>query len=135
MNYFYYSNYQSKIQQLKPGNYGLSNALLDTPWPKVSRGKEKFNSILSTGKIEFENLFELLKDEKTAPEDQLPKTGLELERERALSAMFIKTPNYGSRSSTVVLVDHGNEVTYVERVYDLETFDYKQHEFQLKLND
>jgi uncharacterized protein with NRDE domain len=126
---YYYSNYQSKIVKLEPGTYGLSNALLDTPWPKVKRGKEKFTSAINQDEIEISSLFEILRDERMAPDDQLPNTGLELERERALSAMFIKTPNYGSRCSTVLLVDHNNQVTYSERVYDLNTFEFSQKGF------
>ncbi len=129
---YYYSNYQSKILKLQPGHYGLSNALLDTPWPKVKRGKEKFASVIEQ-EVDVNNLFEMLRDESIAPDDQLPDTGLELERERALSAMFIKTPNYGSRCSTVVLVDQNNAVNYVERVYDLETFEFSQQAFQFEI--
>ena len=129
---YYYSNYQSKIVQLKRGTYGLSNALLDTPWPKVQRGKQKFASVVNQDVIEVESLFEILRDETIAPDDQLPNTGLDMERERALSAMFIKTPNYGSRCSTVVLVDKDNYVSYVERVFNLETFDYQQQEFHFE---
>ena len=129
---YYYSNYQSKIVQLKRGTYGLSNALLDTPWPKVQRGKQKFASVVNQDVIEVESLFEILRDETIAPDDQLPNTGLDMERERALSAMFIKTPNYGSRCSTVVLVDKDNHVSYVERVFNLETFDYQQQEFHFE---
>lgn len=126
---YYYSNYQSKIIKLEPGTYGLSNALLDTPWPKVKRGKEKFKSVIDQDKIAIDSIFEILRDERIAPDDQLPNTGLDMERERALSAMFIKTPNYGSRCSTVVLVDYNNSVTYSERVYDLDTFSFEQNQF------
>jgi uncharacterized protein with NRDE domain len=130
---YYYSNYQSKIVKLNKGFYGLSNHLLDTPWPKVKRGKEKMKSVLSQSDPRPSALFEVLTDEKIAPDDQLPSTGLDIERERALSAMFIKSPNYGSRCSTVVLVDNDNNVSYIERVYDLETFDHTEKEFDWKI--
>ena len=129
---YYYSNYQSKIIKLEAGTYGLSNSLLDTPWPKVKRGKEIFSSAINHYEIAIESIFEILEDESIAPDDQLPNTGLDIERERALSAMFIKTPNYGSRCSTVVLVDKDNQVSYSERVYDLETFDFNQQEFHFE---
>lgn len=129
---YYYSNYQSKIVKLEPGTYGLSNSLLDTPWRKVKWGKEKFTSAINQNEITIDNIFEILKDESIAPDDQLPSTGLDIERERALSAMFIKTPNYGSRCSTVVLVDKDNQVSYSERVYNLETFDFDQQEFHFE---
>ncbi|MEQ9412962.1 MAG: NRDE family protein, partial [Cyclobacteriaceae bacterium] len=63
----------------------------------------------------------------------LPDTGLDIERERALCAMFINSPNYGSRCSTVVLVDNDNNVSYIERVYDLETFEHTEKEFKWKV--
>lgn len=130
----YYSNYQSKIIKLAPGFYGLSNHLLDTPWPKVKKGKKRFQTILAKEAIDSADIFELLRDEGTASDNELPNTGLDLERERALSAVFIKTPNYGSRCSTVVLVDKKNKVTYSERVYDLKNFDFEQKDFQFEIS-
>jgi len=125
----YYSNYQSKIIKLEAGFHGLSNHLLNTPWPKVERGKHMMIPFLQHQQVRPDLLFEILRDEKIAPDHQLPKTGLELERERALSAMFIKTPNYGSRCSTVILIDMDDNVNYVERVYNLETFEFSTKAF------
>lgn len=130
---YYYSNYQSRIIKLTQGFYGLSNHLLDTPWPKVKRGKKKMTSVLTSSDFGPSELFEVLRDEKIAPDNQLPNTGLDIERERAVSAMFIKSPNYGSRCSTVVLVDRDNNVSYTERVYNLETFDHTEKEFKWKI--
>lgn len=130
---YYYSNYQSKIIKMKPGFYGLSNHLLDTPWPKVRDGKTKMKYLLSRSELDTNELFELLRDERIAPDEELPKTGLNIERERALSAMFIKTPDYGSRCSTVILVDRNNGVTYAERVYNLKTFEFEARTFDFKI--
>jgi len=132
-NLHYYSNYHSKIVPLESGFYGLSNHLLDTPWPKVVRGKSKMMPLLEQDDIKVDQLFDVMRDEEIAPDHSLPKTGLDLERERALSAMFIKTPNYGSRSSTIVMIDHENRVQYVERVYDLDTFDYRTSNFEFEV--
>ncbi|MEQ8425821.1 MAG: NRDE family protein, partial [Cyclobacteriaceae bacterium] len=65
---YYYSNYQSKIVRLSSGFYGLSNHLLDTPWPKVQLGKEKVKAILDQKAIKTNDIFELLRDERTAPD-------------------------------------------------------------------
>ena len=121
---WYYSNYKKGVENLSPGFYGISNHLLETPWPKVIRGKQKMEPAISRTEIDPEELFEILYDEQRATDDQLPDTGLTLERERALSSMFIKTDNYGSRCSTVILVDKANNVLFSERVYDLATFAY-----------
>ncbi|MCU0367268.1 MAG: NRDE family protein [Cyclobacteriaceae bacterium] len=126
---WYHSNYGNEIQRLSSGVYGLSNHLLDTPWPKVTRGKEKFNEAISGDSIGPENLFQLLYDEQRASDQQLPDTGIGLERERALSSMFIKTSGYGTRCSTVITISQNNEVTFAERVYDLDTFAHQTNRF------
>lgn len=130
----YYSNYSNNIQPLSIGVHGLSNHLLNTPWPKVELGKAKFAAELNSKELDVQKLFELLYDETLATDEQLPDTGLSLERERVLSSMFIKSPDYGTRSSTVLLVDRNNYVRFTERVYDLNTFDYVQHEFNFQIS-
>jgi len=132
---WYYSNYKDGVERISRGVHGLSNHLLDTNWPKVFRGKEKFNEQLQAKKVESTNLFEFLYDEQQAPVDQLPNTGIGLEREKALSSMFIKTKGYGSRCSTVVLIDKENRVSYSERVYDIETFEYKTQSFEFAITE
>ena len=131
---YYYSNYAEGIQKIKSGLHGLSNHLLDTNWPKVESGKEKLKPILAQKKINPEELFTFLYDNQRAADDQLPQTGLTIERERALSSMFIKTDNYGSRCSTVILVDQSNHVQFIERVYNLETFEYTTGVFEFSIS-
>lgn len=131
---WYLSNYRQGIQKLESGVYGLSNHLLDTPWPKVHRGKEKFGSAISDSDIEPDTLFELLYDEQRAEDQLLPDTGIGLDRERALSSMFIKTNGYGTRCSTVILVSHNNQVLFSERVYDLDTFAHHSNRFQFTIS-
>jgi len=121
---WYYSNYKKGVEKLSGGFYGISNHLLDTPWPKVLRGKQKMEHALGRTAIDPDELFEILYDDQRAIDDQLPDTGLTLEKERALSSMFIKTDNYGSRCSTVILIDKTNNVLFSERNYDLTTFEY-----------
>ncbi|KQV61361.1 MULTISPECIES: NRDE family protein [unclassified Duganella] len=86
---------------LEPGIYGLSNALLDSAWPKVLKTKAQFASLLCLGAPE-DAYFEMLSDTTRAPDMRLPETGVPLELERLLSAVKIESPNYGTRSSTVV---------------------------------
>ena len=126
---FYLSNYKSGIDHLTKGFFGLSNHLLDTPWPKVIRGKKLLEPELQSTQVSSERLLNLLQDENRAQDHLLPDTGIGMERERALSSMFIKTNNYGSRCSTVVLIDHQNHLEFTERVYDLKTFDYSTNRF------
>lgn len=132
---WYLSNYKDGIEKISSGTHGLSNALLDTPWPKVVEGKKKFEAVLKNQSIKPDALFDVLKDDHVAPDNQLPDTGVGLERERQLSSMFIKSPGYGSRCSTVVLIDKNDHVIFAERVYDLNTFDYTLGTFEFDLSD
>lgn len=130
----YYSNYKKGVEKIPDGMHGLSNHLLNTPWPKVERGLTKFRSIVEHKKLEIAELFTMLYDEEIASDDQLPDTGIGLERERMLSSMFIKSPGYGSRSSSIILVDRNNSVLFSERVYDLQTFDHYTQNFEFTLH-
>jgi uncharacterized protein with NRDE domain len=128
---WYLSNYKDGIEQLSPGIHGLSNHLLDTPWPKVEKGKLDFHELISA-KFSYDDLFKFLFNDKVADDDKLPDTGVGLERERVLSSMFIKSPGYGTRCSTVILVDHQDNVFFAERVYDLVTFDFTEKTFNVR---
>lgn len=129
----YFSNYAKDITKVPEGIVGVSNHLLETPWPKVERGKSKLKKLLDTDSLNAENLFAMLLDDERAPDDKLPDTGLDLERERALSSMFIKSPGYGSRCSTVLIVDRNDNVIFSERVYNTETFEYNTNEYRFKV--
>lgn len=131
---FYYSNYKRAIEEIQPGLHGLSNQLLNAPWPKVIHGKEKMKVLLASAETDPIKLFDLLYDDSKAPDEKLPETGVGLERERMLSSMFIKSPNYGTRCSTVVMIDHANNVYFSERVYDLNTFAYSSNVFKFKIS-
>jgi uncharacterized protein with NRDE domain len=115
---FCYSNRGGR-QRLGPGIYGLSNRLLDAPWPKVERGKTALSALLKEKKgLSPERLFALLADRNRSPDDRLPDTGVGLAWERVLSPLFIESPVYGTRSSTVLLIDRRGEVTFTERVFN-----------------
>lgn len=98
---------------LAPGVYGLSNHLLDTPWPKVQRAKSALATALQA-LPERTPLFDLLRDRRHAPDAELPRTGVSLEWERLLSAAFVHSPDYGTRSATVLLLEHGGDALLEE---------------------
>ncbi len=102
---------------LGPGVYGLSNHLLDTPWPKVRNAKSALSAALSRLPAE-QVLLELLRDERQADDEQLPRTGVSLEWERLLSSAFIRAPEYGTRSSTIVLQHASGRVRFLEWTWD-----------------
>jgi len=116
-NLYCYSNKTDNLQKLDAGIYGLSNHLLDTPWPKVKRGKELLTDTISKD-FTHEDLLEILKDDFKPADIELPQTGVSLELERILSPMFITSPKYGTRASTIITVDYNNNVTFLERSYN-----------------
>jgi uncharacterized protein with NRDE domain len=130
---FYFSNYGQGIRKLERGFFGLSNHLLETPWPKVVRGKEKMAKLLKMKFLDPDVLLETLNDELRASDQQLPDTGVGLDRERALSSMFIKMDNYGTRCSTVLLIDYQDNVSFTERVYNLTDFSFTTGTFQFQI--
>jgi len=113
---WFYSNRGNGPQRISPGVHGLSNHLLDEPWPKVRSGIAALESLLHAEEAELRHtLFDVLADREPAPDDMLPSTGLELERERAVSASFIAGEAYGTRASTVILAGTDGRVLYLER--------------------
>lgn len=114
---YYLSNREATVQAVTPGVHGLSNDRLDTPWPKVKRAKRGLRSRIKTEAVTPEALFDLLDDRRPAPDDQLPDTGFGNERERMLSPIFIDGEQYGTRASTVLLIDRRGTVTFAERTF------------------
>jgi len=130
----YYSNREGTVRVLPPGVYGLSNHLLDTPWAKVERGKRVMTELLSAaGGPAPEALFALMADRSVADDPLLPTTGVGLDRERLLSFLFVSSEIYGTRSSTVVLIDDQGGVDFLERTFDgdPDSFTTVAHSFQL----
>jgi uncharacterized protein with NRDE domain len=118
LSLLYLSNRDGQTIEVTSGVHGLSNHLLDTPWPKVHKGKMAFEKILkASSKVNPNNLLDLLADSEQAQDEELPSTGLSLELERVLSPLYINHVGYGTRSSTVLLIDYNNHVTFVERFY------------------
>jgi uncharacterized protein with NRDE domain len=103
---------------LEAGIYAVSNDLLDTPWPKVVRGKKVFERLLEAPDIDPVAIFDLLTDRQIAEDAALPDTGIGLVRERELSPIFITAGDYGTRSSTVLLMEGTGDVTFHERTHE-----------------
>ncbi len=113
-----YSN-RGALQKLSPGIYGLSNALLNTPWPKIRRGKKMLKAALDLKGVALtEALFAMLADRHLPPDNQLPDTGVNSEWERILSAMFITSPVYGTRTSTLLLIRKNKRIQVIEKSFN-----------------
>ncbi len=113
----YFSNRGDEITHLQPGIYGLSNHFLDTDWPKIQSGKKKLEELVSAQVVDDDPLFDLLADPALAADAELPDTGIPYEREKALSSIFISTPDYGTRCSSVLKVAADGEWTFNERTH------------------
>ena len=135
---YYYSNRATRVRQLRPGLYGISNHLIDTAWPKIERAKDLLQGQLSgREKIDIEKIWEILADRSQPPDDELPDTGVGLHWERILSPLFISSQDYGTRSSSVVLLDKSGGVTIRERTFFNTGDEIKEgetREFSFKIN-
>ena len=108
-----YESARGSGRVLGPGIYGLSNHLLDTPWPKVQTAKSRLSGALADLET-TDAVLALLRDEAPAPDDQLPGTGVSMEWERLLSSAFIRAPDYGTRCSTVLRIDERRRACFDE---------------------
>jgi len=114
----YASNRASGAIALQPGVHGLSNHLLETPWPKVARSKLRVAEWLSGASEDLTPLFELLADRAQADPAALPSTGVAPEWERLLSSPFIVDERYGTRCSTVLAISADGRAHFIERSFD-----------------
>lgn len=109
---------EPSVRELAPGISGLSNAALDTPWPKLTRTRRAVADHLATAKsLEPDSLFAILADRSRPTDSELPDTGVGLETERLLSSAFIAHATYGTRCSTLVLLRSDGQLSVLERSY------------------
>jgi uncharacterized protein with NRDE domain len=127
------SNRDGPPALVPPGVHGLSNHLLNTPWPKVRAGRERLSALMASDRMGPEDLLRLLKDRAMTPGDFPDNLDGELVSEQLANHYFIVSPSYGTRSSTVVLVSHEAKVSFTEREYgpngrriDTRRYDFEQ---------
>lgn len=136
----YTSNRSDKqtAMKLAPGRYGLSNHLLNTPWPKVVKAKEEFSQAIQAENHEekIEKLYSAMSNTTQAPDEKLPITGIPEAFERMVSPIFIKSPSYGTRTTTLIIASKfdGGHIDLYERQFDshTESFDKKHHTITTK---
>lgn len=113
---WWHSNVTQDIRKLEAGIHGVSNHLLDTPWPKLTGAKRVFAEALPELPA-TEKLFALLRDDTQHPDEVLPSTGVGLELERKLSAIFVKTEGFNTRSSAVLSRDDAGKICFDEQTW------------------
>ncbi|WP_342469446.1 NRDE family protein [Ureibacillus sp. FSL K6-3587] len=130
----HYNNIFDEKNEIFPGVHSVSNHTLNTPWPKVVKGKKRLVEYLKNnpGQVDIDELFEIVMDREIAPDEELPDTGVGLEMERNLSPAFIQLPHYGTRCSTVLLIDREGNVTFVERTFNSGHFKFEKS-FRFKI--
>ncbi|MEM0912823.1 MAG: NRDE family protein [Pseudomonadota bacterium] len=131
-----YNNFEDDLQRLTPGVYGLSNAMLNTPWPKLDAGKAELAKYCQQDRpIDFDQLFSLLKNKQPAQDELLPKTGVPIEWEKKLSSIFIQSPEYGTRSSTLLLINNQQHVYWQERTFNATSDEINRVEHTFAIQD
>lgn len=132
---YYYSNREKIIRKLPAGVHGLSNALLNTPWPKVSKGIKQLSNLLQQDDIRAEQLFSIMTDREQPHDQDLPHTGVSLEMERMLAPMFVMSPKYGTCLTTVILMERNYNVQFWERSFkDGQPDNWEEVYYQFAMN-
>jgi len=128
---FYFSNFLDEIKEIPPGVHGLSNGLINDPWPKVQLAKAQLSRAISE-EITEEKLLGILKSTETYPIDILPKTGAPEHLEIGLSAQLIRiTPNYGTVSASAVRQNNQGLITFTERTFNWDPATYVDHQLHI----
>ena len=114
----HYSNVSGRMTRLEPGIHGISNALLNTPWPKVVKGVAGIEQLDETRIPDEKELFDIIMDRQRADRSQVPRdTGMSEEKEWYRSSLFVEAPGYGTRTSTVVLFHADGTIQFTERTH------------------
>lgn len=113
---WHYSNDSQETEKVAAGTHGLSNATLDTPWPKLTTAVGAFEKSLGKNKVDHLQLLSLMQSQIKPQDDELPNTGIELEFERFLSPIFIQGKDYGTRCTTLLTIDQAT-VKFLELSY------------------
>jgi uncharacterized protein with NRDE domain len=130
----HYSNITNKLTVVSQGVHGLSNALLDTSWPKVDHGISKLSQRIGESNFQLEDIISIMTDKNIAQEDSLPRTGISLELERKLSPVFISMKGYGTRCTTAIRLDYDNNLEFLEVSYDESSYPTSSKQFNIQLN-
>lgn len=132
---YFYGSYLEKPMAMEPGIHGISNGDLDYPWPKVTRGKQALSEVIAGNEPLIPGpLFDILLDREVPEDYELPDTGVGVELERMLAPIFVMGGNYGTRSSTVLLIDQHAGINFSEKTFDSEGRQLEEVDFTFKIS-
>lgn len=133
----HYSNRNGAPTVLGSGLHGVSNHLLNTPWPKVTGGKAALATMIGKGDFTLDDLLTVLNQREAAPDHNLPDTGVGLPMERVLSSRFIHAPamGYGTRVSTALRISHEGLAEWREWTWNPQgqCTERAEHDFQVQV--
>lgn len=113
-----FDSVKQKLVKLAPGFHSVSNGALDDTWPKMALGLKALKTVIAGSNLEIDALFSVMRNQVTAEQESLPVTGLSQELEMLLSSIFIVSPDYGTRSSAIILQNNHGEVSIFENNYN-----------------
>lgn len=114
---FYYSQRNDTNQKLESGIYGLSNGHLNSDWPKVNKGLERIKEAIISD-YSLNQILDLMLDSTLAEDSQLPDTGVGYRIEKAISSIFVLTPDYGTRTSSIYVHKNNGNKSFIERTFE-----------------
>lgn len=130
---YHFNSLEDSYSALLKGTNSVSNATLNTPWPKVTKTKREIEKILELSNDHIEELFQMMMDQSVAPDEQLLNIPLDIEERKKRSANFIVTEKFGTTITTLLLVDYDNNVTFIERTYSQnQIYEDLTFQFQIK---
>lgn len=130
---YHFNSQDEAFTALAKGTHSLSNATLNTPWPKVKNTRRTLDLIIQSEEDYLSELFKMMMDKTPAPDNEIPEAPMPLAIRRKASANFIETEQFGTKSTTILLVDWDNNITYIERTYlPDEQFEDRTFNFQIE---
>lgn len=133
---YYLNNHHQVMTKLESGVYGLSNGLLDAPWPKIVRGRSLLQQLVDNdNSVSTDDLLEIMRDRTEAADSDLPNTGVSIDLERKLSSTFIFQPErlYGTLCSTAIIVDKNRRCRFSEQNYNEKGQPIAAHYYEFSL--
>ncbi len=116
-----FDSVNQKSHAITNGFHSISNGALDDIWPKMEHGQTLLeDAILTDETLSIDNLFAIMKNQQTPHESRLPNTGIEKNWEQLLSSIFIVSPEYGTRSTSIITLDNKNNIKVYEHIYDVD---------------